>query len=349
MPASPLQELQARFGARLEGRIEEWLARCETEPGFAGMMRYQMGYVDERLQQVEVGRGKLFRPLLCLLACESTEGNVDHALDTAAAIELLHNFSLVHDDIEDRDETRRHRPTVWKIWGEPQGINVGDGMFALAYHAVLALGDPETAVAVARRFGDTALLLTQGQYLDMSFETRHDVSDVEYLDMIGKKSAALVEFAAWAGTRIADATEHRQEAMRQFGRALGSAFQIYDDIMGIWGRSEVTGKRTGTDLENRKKTLPLLLAARQATGTDAEMVDAYLSGEDVDMDLLRDGLDRLRIGPQVQDAVRRHLADAVEALRTAALDSEYEDQLVAISHELTGQRSATTWEIVSKR
>jgi geranylgeranyl diphosphate synthase, type I len=349
MPASPLQELQARFSARLEGRILQWVALCEREPGFAGMMRYQMGYVDERLHPVAVGRGKLFRPLLCLLACESTGGKVDDALDTAAAVELLHNFSLVHDDIEDHDETRRHRPTVWKVWGEPQGINVGDGMFALAYHAVLALGDPETAITVARRFGDTALLLTEGQYLDMSFETRHDVSDAEYLDMIGKKSAALVEFATWAGSRIAGATEHRQEAMRRFGRALGSAFQMYDDIMGIWGRAEDTGKRTGTDLENRKKTLPLLLAARQATGSDAEIIRAYLSGEEVDVDLLRDCLDRLRIGSQVQEAVRRHLADAVEALHAAQLEGAHEDQLVAISDELTGQRSATNWEMVSKR
>jgi geranylgeranyl pyrophosphate synthase len=222
-------------------------------------------------------------------------------------------------------------------------------MFALAFRAGLAVPDPVQAVDIARRFGDTALLLTEGQYLDMSFETRADVSHEEYLNMIGKKSAALVEFAVWSGARIAGAGEKELQCLSRFGRGLGTAFQIHDDIMGIWGRREVTGKRSRTDLENRKKTLPVLLASEQALGTDAELFHAYLSGEKVDMASLLDALDRLEIRAEAELAVVHQLSGALDALRSAGLSPEHELQFADIAGELTGYGSATSWGIVSNR
>src|SRR5947209_1217665 len=238
MPSSPLAELQSRYGYQLDKRIQKWLDRCEPTSDFAGMMRYQLGYANEGLRPAQATSGKRFRPLLCLLACETAGGAGEAALDTAVSIELLHNFSLVHDDIQDRDPARRHRPTVWKLWGESQGINVGDGLFALASRAVMELPDAEASVAIGRAFQDTALLLTMGQFLDMSFESRASVSIEEYMCMISNKTAVLVEFCVWSGARNASLDQTLLDSLAEFGRELGVAYQIHDDVMGIWGSSQ---------------------------------------------------------------------------------------------------------------
>src|SRR5437588_4527295 len=161
---SSLRRLQERYGLSLNGEIDRALSR-EGGPlrPFYDMMRYQLGYVDERLEPVRDAAGKRFRPALCLAACEAAGGPWQEALSVAAAIELLHNFSLIHDDIEDRDPTRRHRPTVWKVWGEPRAINAGDAMFALASSAAATCApNARTCLQVARRFQATTLALTAG-------------------------------------------------------------------------------------------------------------------------------------------------------------------------------------------
>ncbi|RME63697.1 MAG: polyprenyl synthetase family protein, partial [Caldilineae bacterium] len=186
------------------------------------------------------------------------------ALPAAAAIEILHNFSLIHDDIEDGDETRRHRPTLWTLWGVPQAINVGDGMFALAYAALLRLRErnlpPATVLSTVERFTATCITLTEGQHLDLSFEEREQVSVDEYLHMIEGKTAALLAASLALGAEIGGAVSDVVEQLHQFGRAIGLAFQIQDDILGIWGDPEVTGKAAGNDILRRKKSLPLLYA-----------------------------------------------------------------------------------------
>jgi geranylgeranyl diphosphate synthase type I len=333
----------------VDDRVREWLRSCATSTFFTGMMRYQMGYVDEQHQPLTSGGGKRFRPLLCLLSCEAVGGVPDAALDVAAGIELLHNFSLVHDDIEDRDPTRRHRPTVWKLWGDAQGINVGDGMFALASRACLALPDPVTAVQVTREFQETALALTEGQYLDMSFEARSDVSEDEYRDMIAKKTAALVAFSTWSGARIAGCSQATLEALQQFGHAVGMAFQIYDDVRGIWASWDETGKVTGTDLENRKKTLPVLRGARRAGEGSRPLFHAYLTGEEVNLGELRAALDAGGIRAEMAEESRAHLTRALAALRGTDLPRDHLTALESVAAELTGHRSAISPPIVTKR
>jgi geranylgeranyl diphosphate synthase type I len=229
---------------------------------FYGMMHYQMGWVDETLQPGHFDVGKQIRPLLCLMACEAVGGDPEQALPAAAAIEILHNFSLVHDDIEDGDEMRRHRPTAWSIWGVPQAINAGDGMFNLAYRALLGLsprGIPaERVVTALDRFSETCMRLTEGQYLDMSFEQRLDVSVEEYLQMIAGKTAALIAAALSIGALVGGADRQTRQALGSFGHNIGMAFQIRDDILGIWGDPGMTGKAAGNDILRQKKSLPIL-------------------------------------------------------------------------------------------
>lgn len=231
-------------------------------PPFYGMLQYHMGWLDADLQPANVNSGKRIRPILCLLACQAAGGDWQQALPAAAAIELLHNFSLIHDDVEDNSPTRRGRDTVWKIWGIEQAINAGDAMFALAHLAMVRLADRGVAAPIVvqalRRFDETCVALTQGQHADMDFEKRDQVSVDEYLAMITGKTAVLISLSAELGALIAGADATTMDHYAQFGRSLGLAFQVIDDILGIWGDETVTGKSAATDISTRKKTLPVL-------------------------------------------------------------------------------------------
>jgi len=338
-----LQTVQSRWGRQVDAEIERWLGVASNLRHFADMMRYQLEFVDERGRPLTTSSSKRFRPLLCLLACQGAGADPAHAITVAAAIELLHNFSLIHDDIQDRDETRRHRPTVWKLWGEAQGINVGDGMFALASRAsVDASDDPVIGLDVARRFQCTTLLLTEGQYLDMSFEQRTDVNAPEYLDMIAKKTGALIEFSLWSGARVAGADDAALEAVGRFGLELGKAFQIYDDIQGVWADTTTTGKEAAKDLVNRKKTLPVLLAAEHTTPAGYNILDRFFRHETNDPAPVQAVLDDTDSYTRTQDELRKHLTIAIAALHDARMRTQQRDELEQLAHELTDQRLVTS-------
>jgi len=227
------------------------------------MMRYHLGWVDESGQQQQ-SPGKLSRPTLCLLACEATGGQWASALPAAAAVELIHNFSLIHDDIQDASWERRNRPTVWKLWGEAQAINAGDAMYVLAQLALFRLEDrgvpPQTVVLLSRHLNRASLQLCEGQYLDIEYERHLDISADGYLDMIEKKTASLFEcslrFGAMLGTQEGD----RVAALCSFGRNLGMAYQVENDLQGIWTREQDGDEPPYTDIRGRKKILPVIHA-----------------------------------------------------------------------------------------
>jgi geranylgeranyl diphosphate synthase, type I len=233
-----------------------------------GMLHYHMGWVDRDFQPATVDVGKRVRPTILLLATEAQGGAWDAALPAAAAVELLHNFTLIHDDIEDRDEFRRGRPTLWTIWGIAQAINAGDALYSLSYQSLLGLIDqglpPGTVVAAAGQYTNAVVRITEGQCRDLSFEDETLVDEADYLTMIEGKTAALLGMAAELGAIIAGAPEDKSTALREFGEALGKAFQMYDDLLGLWGDPETTGKPAGSDLLKGKKTLPILHGLQQS-------------------------------------------------------------------------------------
>lgn len=258
-----LQTLSQVMLPAIEQEMQDVLAFRGVQPTlFYGMMHYHMGWVDEQMQPAQVKSGKRIRPLLTLFACQSAGGNWQQALPAAAAVELLHNFSLIHDDIEDASPTRRGRLTLWKIWGIEQAINSGDSMFAIAHLALNRLADrgvnPGIVVQALRRFDETCVHLTQGQHADMGFEKRDRVSVDEYIEMITGKTAVLLEHCCELGALVAGRDAETVHHFAQFGRHLGLAFQVIDDILGIWGDEAKIGKSAATDILTKKKTLPVL-------------------------------------------------------------------------------------------
>jgi geranylgeranyl diphosphate synthase type I len=257
----------AEFAPNYLHQVEVEMRDLLTAPvaaiqGHYAIMQYHMGWLDPDLTIAQMPSGKRVRPLLCLLACAAAGGDPSQAAPAAAGLELLHNFSLLHDDIEDASLTRRHRPTAWTIFGMPQACNAGDGMFSLAHAAfyrLLRRGVPaELTLAALERFSAMCIRLTEGQYLDMSFEGRLDVSMDEYFDMIASKTGALLAASPEIGALVAGASFPVAAAYRRFGAALGRAFQLRDDVLGIWGNEEITGKSAASDILSKKKSLPVL-------------------------------------------------------------------------------------------
>jgi geranylgeranyl diphosphate synthase type I len=227
--------------------------------------------------------GKRMRPLLGLLAYSSITGDHRRALPGAAAVELGHNFSLVHDDIEDDDRERRHRPTLWALHGIPQAINTGDMLFSLsriALHRLTDLGfSDHTVLRLMRLYDETCVALCEGQYMDIWMaEHDEDLSVERYFDMIGRKTAALIAASIEAGAILATEDETVIDRYRAFGWDLGIAFQLNDDLLGIWGREHATGKEP-TDVPRKKKTLPVIYAFERAARADRERLAAlYANG-----------------------------------------------------------------------
>jgi geranylgeranyl diphosphate synthase type I len=217
---------------------------------------------------VERRRAKGVRPRLCLLACEAVGGPVGRAVPAAAAIELTHEFSLIHDDLEDGDRRRRGQPALWTVIGAPQAINAGDALFAIARDLLRRSELPCQVVAeLQRRYDHATMQLAEGQYLDLAFESRADVDEDAYVAMVQRKTGALLGAAAAMGALAGGAPASTADALAIYGEAVGVAFQIQDDVLGLWGEPRRTGKPAGADLQRRKKSLPIVMAlAERALG-----------------------------------------------------------------------------------
>ena len=254
-------------------------------PALGNILRYHMGWRDEYGHQCPRESGKFIRSSLCLLSCQAVGGNTSQAIPAAAAIELVHNFSLIHDDIEDASYERHHRPTVWRIWGQSQAINAGDAMFTLAYLALFGLKQRgiagEKIAQCAEVLNRACLELCEGQHLDIEYENRLDMTIEDYIDMAARKTAALFAASTSLGAYLGSEDSELVDLFRLFGRALGIAFQIHDDILGIWGAPETVGK-SADDIPQRKKTLPVAYGLQSSKGAARERLRKLYSKESIE-------------------------------------------------------------------
>jgi geranylgeranyl diphosphate synthase type I len=298
------------------------------------MLAYHLGWEGEGAGST--ARGKRIRPLLVLLTTEAAGGNWENALPAAAGVELVHNFSLIHDDIQDNSPLRRGRKTVWKKWGIAQAINAGDSMFSLAHLALKRLPElcpPHVALKASQILPEACLTLTQGQFLDLSYEQRTDLTTEDYWPMISGKTAALLSTCTQLGALIAEADQTTQEAYHSFGKHIGLSFQVQDDILGIWGDAAHTGKSAASDLLSGKKSLPVLFGLAQNGNFAQRWIRGPLLSEEITA--MADQLEQegaLEFSRQTADSLTQK---ALNALKTANPQDPAKQALYELTDKLT--------------
>lgn len=280
------------FNPLLESELQRSIVDLEGDaPMMARMARFHLGWIESTgeptAEAVRLSvQGKRIRPHLAFLCCMAAGGDPKRAAPLAAAIELLHNFTLIHDDIQDRSPNRRHRATVWRIWGDAQAINAGDALFAVSQRALLRTDTThvpsETVIGLIDEFNRMTIEIVRGQVLDLEFEGSTAVTPAEYLAMIGGKTAAILRYAAWAGAITGGANRSMASQLGEFGKALGVGFQLRDDVLGIWGSHEETGKDQADDIRRRKKSLPILMLFDRVRGEDAARLEAHYRADEID-------------------------------------------------------------------
>jgi geranylgeranyl diphosphate synthase type I len=280
-PAAPVPP-----AARPAGEVLAWSRTMldpvlhETAAYLPDSMRriaaYHFGWRDEQDRPAAGDGGKALRPALVLLTARAAGGTAEAALPAAVAVELAHNFSLLHDDVMDGDLVRRHRPTAWTVFGGNAAILAGDALLACAFEAIAATRHPAATQAV-RILGRAVLDLVEGQSADMAFERRADVTLAECLAMAANKTGALLGAACAIGAAHGGHASPlgRIDHFRRFGERLGLAFQLVDDLLGIWGDSAVTGKPVHSDLRSRKKSLPVVAALTSGGPAAEELAGLY--------------------------------------------------------------------------
>jgi geranylgeranyl diphosphate synthase type I len=249
----------------------------QLAPSIRDRVSYHLGWADADGGASKASTGKGIRPTLAVLSAEAAWADAQVGVPGAVAIELVHNFSLVHDDLMDGDLERHHRPTVWALWGLSTAVIAGDAMSTLATNVLLATSNP-AAPAAALALGQATAEMIAGQAEDLAFEKRRSVSVEECMAMSTAKTGALLGCAASIGAVLAGAPETTVHALRDYGRNLGVAFQAVDDLLGIWGDPATTGKPVGNDIRLRKKSMPIV-SALAAGGDEAKELAALLFGE----------------------------------------------------------------------
>jgi geranylgeranyl diphosphate synthase type I len=300
---------------------------------------YHLCLTDIDGRPTATGGGKGIRPALALLSAEAAGAPATVGLPGAVAIELVHNFSLLHDDLMDGDVERRHRRTVWSLWGPASAILTGDALLALATEVLLDSGSPNAAVAAQLLAGATRELI-RGQVADVAFERRQQVSLDECLDMSTGKTGALMSASTAIGAVLAGAPAPIVAALGAFGAQLGLAFQLVDDVLGVWGDPAVTGKPIFSDLRSRKKTLPVTYALTHGGAAGRELACWLAEPDDHDEAALRWAADLvLAAGGRdwAKAEARRRLAAGVSALDE--LPAAVRDELVELG-EFTVNREA---------
>lgn len=248
---------------------------------------YYMGWTGTDGSGPANSGGKRLRPTLALLAADAAGGRPERAMPVAVSLEYVHNFSLIHDDLEDQDRIRHHRPTVWAVWGEATAIISGNAMLKIADRAMERLSEhgisPEVVLEAQHSLTANYLRMMEGQYLDIQFESLSSVTVEQYLDMIERKTGALIETAVFLGSlvgRPGGPDREFSEGLRSVGYELGRIFQIRDDMLGVWGGQE-TGKPVGADIQRKKKALPAVHALNMATGAAKERIEQIFAREEL--------------------------------------------------------------------
>ena len=333
-PGPKLPEMFARYKAPVERELQRAVPSAEASAAYL-LLRYHLGWADRDGVPADsaAAQGKALRPTLCLFACNALTDDYARALPAAAALELVHNFSLLHDDIQDGDLERRHQPTAWHLWGIPRALAAGNAMQCTGDLALLATErggvPPATVLQVSQILTSSYLEMIQGQCLDLAFEGRTDITTGEYLYMIACKTGALIRCGVEIGAMLGTTDQTAVRAFARFGEGLGQAFQIRDDYLGIWGDEATLGKATGNDIRRRKKSYPVVFALEKAGGGALNTLHRIYAQERLqedDVEQVLSVLDEVGARESAQALTEEAAARALEALAPAPLPQWARDE-----------------------
>ncbi|MBF9131650.1 polyprenyl synthetase family protein [Plantactinospora sp. S1510] len=312
----------------------------DLRPQMRAVCEYQLGWRDSEGRPVEATTGKLIRPALTLTSAAAVGGEIGAALPAAVAVELMHNCTLLQDDVMDQDTVRRHRPAAWTVFGESAAVLAGDALLALSF-AVLARTPPQLAGPAAAQLARTTDELIEGQALDLSFEETNLVSVADGERMSAAKTAALLGCACALGGLYAGAGEPTRILLERYGRHLGMAFQHRDDLLGIWGDPRLTGKPAMADLRRRKKSLPVVAALAADNPAAARLRSRYADATpctDAELRDLADLVDEAGGRAWSERAARREVELARETLVELARFDVDTVRLTAIGRLIVGRQ-----------
>ncbi|MBF8171665.1 polyprenyl synthetase family protein [Streptomyces olivaceus] len=336
-PAPGLTAVLDTTRTLLEPALREAVA-THLGPQMNRIARYHFGWSDAEGRPTGAWGGKMIRPNLALLSARAAGAEAEDGLPAAVAIELVHNFSLLHDDIMDGDETRRGRATAWTVFGVPGAVLAGDALVAAATCVLLAAPAAGARSATLAMTAATRRMI-DGQAADSEFERREDVTLAECVRMAGDKTGALLGSACGLGADLQGAERRLVERLEAFGEHIGLAFQLVDDLLGIWGESAQTGKQVGADLRVRKKSLPVV-AALNAPGTD-ELRALYLRPEPLtepDIRRVTTLVERAGGRDWAQNEADRQIAAAEECLTAVDLPDDVRRAFTEVAGFVVGRR-----------
>ncbi|WP_327070122.1 polyprenyl synthetase family protein [Kitasatospora sp. NBC_01250] len=316
-------------------------AVARLAPPMDAVAAYHFGWTDQAGNPTASDGGKAIRPALALLSAEAAGAEAPAGVPGGVAVELVHNFSLLHDDLMDGDETRRHRATAWTVFGPAQAILVGDALATLGTEVLLDAGQgaatPADAARAVRLLTTATRKLIDGQAQDLSFEHRDAVTVEECLAMEGGKTGALLAAASAIGAVLAGADDRTADALERYGHHLGLAFQAVDDLLGIWGATEVTGKPHWGDLRQRKKSLPVAAALAEGGAASRRLAELLADpqgrGEESEEVLAGRAALIEQAGGRAwtQEEARRQHTTALAALDEVPMADEVRERFVALA------------------
>ena len=294
---------------------------------------YHLGWTDQDGNPSDAGSGKGVRSALAMLGTEAVHGLPDAAISGGVAVELIHNFSLIHDDIMDNDRTRRHRATVWDVFGVGEGIVVGDAMHALAFEVLLDDDRTPHGAAATRRLVKATSAMIAGQAQDVALDRGDTATLDECIAMEANKTGALLAQSTAIGAVLGGGSDAQVGALEHFGMTLGIAFQAVDDVLGIWGDAAATGKPVGNDLREQKKSMPIAIAFDRG-GTIGDAVRAAFTEplNDQQIQSLAAQLESAGIRDQVQTIARDYLDQAIATLDTVELAPAAKAELIELAN-----------------
>ena len=298
------------------------------------VIEYHFGWKTIKGIEAPEDTGKRLRPSLAVLSAEAVGRDMEVAIPGAVAVELIHNFSLIHDDIIDGDKERRHRPSAWTAFSIEDALIAGDALHTLAFQVLLEENTPER-VQAARRLVDATTTMISGQAADMTFDDLPTISFEECLKMEAAKTGALLGYSSSVGAILSGADENTCNALEVFGYELGLAYQAVDDVLGIWGDPKITGKPAGNDLREKKKSMPVSIVLSANNSDSEKLLEIFSTTEDLDEEEI------VKASALIENAGGReatleeadeHLKRAIEFLNNADIRKETFCELEEIAH-----------------